>query len=149
MQAHADSSQADTLPTARLGCKRLGAYLLEAGLLTEAQVQVALYDRAATGKRFSEIVVDHGWVKQKTIDFLMQKVIIPEQQATDSQLYSRRRLVPTATPAPSPPKSESSKSQSRPRHSTDSSHLDELSDLMSETEVEPPDIDPSEVTWLG
>ncbi len=145
MQAHADSPKADTLPTARLGCKRLGAYLLEAGLLTEAQVQVAMYDRAATGKRFSEIVVDHGWVKQKTIDFLMQKVIIPEQQATNSQLYSRRRLVPT--PAPSQPKSDPS--QSHARHSTDSSHLDELSDLMSETAIEPPDIDPSEVTWLG
>lgn len=91
------------LPTSRLGRKRLGAYLLEAGLITPAQIQVATYDQQVTGKKFSEVIVDRGWIKQQTIDFLIERVIKPEQQRQRSagafaqpiepfeQVYARRR----------------------------------------------------------
>ncbi|MCC5897554.1 MAG: hypothetical protein JJU32_06495 [Phormidium sp. BM_Day4_Bin.17] len=91
------------LPTSRLGRKRLGAYLLEAGLITPAQIQVAAYDQQVTGKRFSEVIVDRGWIKQQTIDFLIKHVINPEQQGMRSagafarpvepfeQVYARRK----------------------------------------------------------
>ncbi|MBP0000221.1 MAG: hypothetical protein J7641_14685 [Cyanobacteria bacterium SID2] len=69
------------MPTSRLGSKRLGMYLLEAGLLSPAQIQVAAYDRKVTGKKFSEVIVDRGWVKQQTIDFIIKRVIVPEQRA--------------------------------------------------------------------
>lgn len=59
--------------------KRLGGYLVEAGLLTPAQVDVALNDQKLTGMRFGEILAARGWVKQQTIEYLMQKVILPEQ----------------------------------------------------------------------
>lgn len=64
--------------------KRLGGYLVEAGLLTPAQVDVALNDQKLTGMRFGEILAARGWVKQQTIEYLMHKVVIPEQR-TSSQ----------------------------------------------------------------
>lgn len=72
-----DSRDAHALPRG----KRLGGYLVEAGLLTPAQVDVALNDQKITGMRFGEILAARGWVKQQTIEYLMQKVILPEQEA--------------------------------------------------------------------
>ncbi|WP_421655550.1 hypothetical protein [Leptothermofonsia sp. ETS-13] len=61
--------------------KRLGGYLVEAGLLTPAQVDVALNDQKLTGMRFGEILAARGWVKQQTIEYLMKKIVLPEQEA--------------------------------------------------------------------
>jgi hypothetical protein len=61
--------------------KRLGGYLVEAGLLTSSQVDVALNDQKLTGMRFGEILAARGWVKQQTIEYFMEKVILPEQEA--------------------------------------------------------------------
>ncbi len=66
--------------------KPLGLYLMEAGLLTPAQVEVALNDQKMTGLRFGQVIALRGWVKQQTIDYLMQKIIIPERQAYLRQL---------------------------------------------------------------
>ena len=60
--------------------KRLGSYLLEAGLLTESQIDVALNDQEATGMRFGDIVVERGWVKRKTLEYLASKVIELERE---------------------------------------------------------------------
>ena len=80
--------------------KRLGGYLVEAGLLTPAQVDVALNDQKMTGMRFGEILAARGWVKQQTIEYLMQKVILPEQESMrhqpsgdyDARLVRNKRL---------------------------------------------------------
>lgn len=61
--------------------KRLGAYLLEAGLLTTDQVDVALNDQRATGMRFGEVLVVRGWLKEQTIEWIMQRVVEPEKRA--------------------------------------------------------------------
>ena len=61
--------------------KPLGAYLVEAGLLSEAQVGVALVDQGATSMLFGEILVTRGWVKAQTIEYLMQKIVLPERAA--------------------------------------------------------------------
>ena len=66
--------------------KRLGGYLVEAGLLTPGQIDVALNDQMLTGMRFGDILVMRGWVKQQTIEYLMQKVIMPELQASSHSL---------------------------------------------------------------
>lgn len=71
-----------------LKAKRLGDYLVEAGLLTPAQVQVALNDRAMTDLRFGEIVAVRGWVKQQTIDYFMEKIVLPERQARSQQIQA-------------------------------------------------------------
>ncbi|MCJ2543100.1 hypothetical protein [Thermostichus vulcanus] len=56
-------------PSAQL----IGQVLLQAGLLTEAQVQVALQDQSYCGVRFGEILVTRGWIKQETVDFLVDQ----------------------------------------------------------------------------
>lgn len=81
MRDSIDRSQAPSKVTAQK--KRLGGYLVEAGLLTPAQVDVALNDQKLTGMRFGEILAARGWVKQQTIEYLMQKVVLPEQQTLD------------------------------------------------------------------
>ncbi len=60
--------------------KRLGSYLIDAGLLTEGQVDVALNDQEATGMRFGDILVERGWVKRQTIEYLTRKIISMERE---------------------------------------------------------------------
>jgi deoxyribose-phosphate aldolase len=60
--------------------KRLGSYLIDAGLLTPSQVDVALNDQASTGMRFGDIVIERGWVKQQTIEYLYRKIIALERE---------------------------------------------------------------------
>ena len=55
--------------------KRIGSYLLDAGLVTKAQIDVALNDQKSTGMRLGEVVVMRGWVKEKTMRFIINKVI--------------------------------------------------------------------------
>ncbi len=76
-----------------VGSKLLGQYLIEAQLLTPAQIDVALADQKATGARLGEILSTRGWIKQGTIEFLMQKVVIPDRQTP---------LAPQPEPAPKP-----------------------------------------------
>jgi hypothetical protein len=61
--------------------KRLGAYLIDAGLITLSQVDVALNDQEFMddGMRFGDVLVARGWVKQQTLDYLIEKVVEPEQ----------------------------------------------------------------------
>jgi hypothetical protein len=61
--------------------KPIGMYLVEAGLLSEAQVGVALADQDVTSMLFGEILVTRGWVKAQTIEYLMQKIVLPERAA--------------------------------------------------------------------
>lgn len=64
--------------------KRLGSYLVEAGLITSAQVDVALNDQKIMGDmRFGDVLVARGWIKQQTLDYLIKKVVEPEQQALE------------------------------------------------------------------
>ena len=74
--------------------KQIGRYLVEAGLLSPAQVELALADQEQTGMRFGEILVCRGWLKQQTIEFLMQEVILPHRSAAkqESEFLKRRML---------------------------------------------------------
>lgn len=77
--------------------KKLGNYLMEAGLLTSAQIEVALADQQITGMRLGEVLVRRGWVKEETIEYLMQKVILPERTSDQSSSYLElsRKLLKT------------------------------------------------------
>lgn len=77
--------------------KRLGSYLLEAGLLTADQITVVLNDQQATGMRFGDIVVARGWLKEQTIEWIVTKVVEPERQ-----INQRRQPVPQ--PQTNPPR---------------------------------------------
>jgi hypothetical protein len=65
--------------------KPIGEYLIEAGLLTHAQVDVILTDQVTAALPFGEIVTMRGWVKEQTIEYLMRKIIVPERKAATAR----------------------------------------------------------------
>lgn len=79
---------------------RLGSYLIEAGLITPAQVSVVLNDQQIeTDMRFGEVLVARGWVKLETIEFIMTRVVEPERRATHSHNLpeSQKQTQPSPT----------------------------------------------------
>jgi len=66
--------------TNNLKVKPLGSYLVEANLLTQEQIDRALDEQRANGMLLGAVLVQHGWIKQETIDYLMVKVVLPERE---------------------------------------------------------------------
>lgn len=100
------STSADNSPSP----KPLGQYLVEAGLLNEAQIHVALADQQVTGMRFGEIIVARGWMKEQTVEYLMHKVVVPERRRleakrlqVDHPTLSQQRTLLQPRPATSTP----------------------------------------------
>lgn len=73
--------------------KPLGSYLVEAGLLTQENIDVALAEQKVSGMRLGEIIVQRGWIKEQTIEYLMRKVIIPERAIAKRQPYLHQRFL--------------------------------------------------------
>jgi hypothetical protein len=98
-----------TISTPGVNLRPLGSYLIEAGLLTDAQVHVALIDQDMMGNmRFGEVLVARGWIKQQTLDYLISKIIEPEQElARRDSLYT---ALLTQKPLPPTPLSAASTS---------------------------------------
>lgn len=78
----------------RTSPKRIGNYLVDAGLLTTDQISVVLNDQQATGMRFGEIIVARGWLKEQTVEWIVTKVIEPERR-----VHKRREQMPNRWPA--------------------------------------------------
>jgi hypothetical protein len=60
--------------------KPLGAYLLDAGLVTSEQIDAALDEQSRTSQQLGNVLSNRGWVNQQTIEFMMEKVILPERE---------------------------------------------------------------------
>ena len=61
--------------------KPMGQYLVEAELITSEQLQEALDQQKTIAIPLGQILSIKGWVKQGTLEFLMDRVIAPERQA--------------------------------------------------------------------
>jgi hypothetical protein len=68
--------------------KRLGTYLVEAGLLSLDRLELALDEQKTTDKRLGEVVSNQGWVNQQTIEYLMEKVVLPERESVLERSFS-------------------------------------------------------------
>lgn len=66
--------------------KPLGVYLVEAGLINPAQIDMALKDQKVSGRRLGEILADRGWVAQQTIEYFIEKVVLLERRTSQKQL---------------------------------------------------------------
>jgi hypothetical protein len=91
---------------------RLGSYLIEAGLITPAQVAVVLNDQIfSQNMRFGEVLVARGWVKSETIEFVMKRVVEPERQAALARqnLARQKALAHQAVPQPHSPNPQAPK----------------------------------------
>jgi hypothetical protein len=64
-------------------------YLVEAGLVTPAQVETALNEQKQSGKRLGEILASHNWVEQQTIEYLMKKVVLSERESFQKKLFEQ------------------------------------------------------------
>lgn len=49
--------------------KPLGQILIETGLISIGQIELALKEQEECSMRIGEILVSHGWIKQETVDF--------------------------------------------------------------------------------
>jgi hypothetical protein len=66
-----------SLPPKTISKKLLGEILQEAGLVSPAQIQMALQDQSIyEDMRLGEILALRGWVKQETADFLVERLPI-------------------------------------------------------------------------
>ena len=95
--------------------RRLGSYLLEAGLINHAQIEVVLNDQQMMKEmRFGEVLVVRGWIKPETIDFVMRRVVEPERAY---QSHQEQPVIdntqPTIPPEVSPPPFPTSPPQSK------------------------------------
>jgi len=151
MRDRSDRYQVQTVPTsASSNIKRLGSYLLEAGLITPAQVHVALNDQKATGMRFGEVLVARGWLKEQTVEWVMKKVIVPERRAvqareqaapaTDPQVV---KAVSTRPPVQAPPPPAASTPGSNGKASQN------RRDVPIAKPLPPVNSSDSDVSWVG
>lgn len=69
--------------------KPLGRYLVEAGLLSQAQLDIALRDQEYSGYPLGEILVLRGWVQQSVIDLVVQKL----QPVSNTNLSALRVVI--------------------------------------------------------
>ena len=69
--------------------KPLGKILLEAGLVSIYQIEIALEEQKQYDLRIGEILANHGWIKQETADFFVDKWpnIIQNQQKRPLSYY--------------------------------------------------------------
>ncbi len=51
----------------------IGQILIEAGLISINQIEVALQEQKYTDLRIGEILVLHGWIPQQTVDFFVEQ----------------------------------------------------------------------------
>jgi thioredoxin reductase len=63
------------------GYSVLGAYLVDADLVTQEQVDQALQEQKMSGQRVGKILADHGWVPQEAVEYIMKHVVIPERNS--------------------------------------------------------------------
>ena len=91
--------------------KPIGEYLVEAGLLEQSQVEIALQEQRRTGRKLGEIIVEHGWLQAQTIEYWMKNVIIPHRRITQppqpkpvtNQVSPPKPPVPPLLPRVKPP----------------------------------------------
>jgi len=51
----------------------LGQFVLESGLLTEEQLEIALAEHMSSGKRLGEVLVDRGWLTPEQLADLLHR----------------------------------------------------------------------------
>lgn len=67
--------------------KPIGSYLIEAGLVTQEHINNALNEQKINGRRLGEILVQQGYLKEQTVEYFMERVILPERMVDKSNLF--------------------------------------------------------------
>jgi len=72
MQNSSGSSDSDELFVSKAN-RPLGEVLIEAGLITASQIELALQLQSTSDLRIGEILASHNWIEQQTADFFVEK----------------------------------------------------------------------------
>jgi hypothetical protein len=68
--------------------KRVGEWLVQAGLISDAQIQTALTEQMSSRQLLGEILVQRGLIQQQTLDYFLTQV----QAGVNVPLESEREL---------------------------------------------------------
>jgi len=68
--------QSDTSATIYPNIERFSDCLVEAGLLTQAQVEIALSEQESTGMNLDEVLLHKKWLNQQTIKYFKEKAVL-------------------------------------------------------------------------
>jgi uncharacterized protein YjbI with pentapeptide repeats len=73
------------------GNRPLGEILIEAGLITASQIELALQLQSTSHLRIGEILASHNWIEQQTADFFVEKwsEILEQKQKRPLVYYFR------------------------------------------------------------
>ncbi|MGI2902328.1 hypothetical protein [Tolypothrix sp. VBCCA 56010] len=71
--------------------KYLGECLIEAGLITPSQLETALKEQNSSGRHLQEILTKHGWIKQQTIEYFLEKIVLPEQLTANKKQLDQNK----------------------------------------------------------
>lgn len=63
------------MPTTVQSPQRIGACLMEAGLISLEQLDAALLEQQTLPLRLGEILARHGWVNQQTVEFMVANIM--------------------------------------------------------------------------
>ena len=79
---------------------RIGELLVQAGLISQAQLTVALRDKGGSGKgyRLGEILALRGWIHQDTVDFFVRELSFRAQGSRHLKLGEYLILARLLTP---------------------------------------------------
>jgi hypothetical protein len=120
--------------------KPLGSYLVDAGLLSAAQVEVILADQQRMEMSFGEIAAARGWIKQQTVEYIMQKVVEPERSTQSEKLAELQSSMSVQKRELSPEKT------THPQKGT----LSQKATLNQDRTTHPPSAeDEDEISWVG
>lgn len=137
--------------------KPLGQYFVEAGLLNEAQIRVALTDQKTTGMLFGEVVVARGWMKEQTVEYLMKKVVVPERKRLEAKRMQAQQHSHHLQAHPTPPPAYSTTPPTVSQDLTQQVPLGEEASQSAFKRKDPPIAKPlpsvnsvdSDVSWVG
>ena len=70
----------------------LGEILVEAGLVTLAQIEFALQEQIENNLKIGKILAKHNWIKQKTADFFVEKwfKLLKEEKKTATNILFQK-----------------------------------------------------------
>lgn len=65
---------------ANTNLKPLGCYLLEANLVTHAQLEEVLHEQQSVQKPIGNLLAEKGWIHQNTVEYMMKNIIQPQRE---------------------------------------------------------------------
>lgn len=80
------AAPATAAPTADL--KPFGCYLLEANLVTHAQLEEALQEQQEVNKPIGKLLADKGWIHPHTVEYMMQNVVLPQRNHQQASIIN-------------------------------------------------------------